>query len=149
LIRTVQRVTVPDLAPFGLPRPVDGVYTRIVRDGQIPILDVGFIEAVRRGRVEIVPAVTGFDGAEVLLADGDRITPDAVIVGVGYRRGLEGLIGHLGVLRKDGSPRVTGAATVDGAPGMWFTGFSNPISGNLRELGIDARRIAKAVQAQT
>jgi hypothetical protein len=30
---------------------------------------------------------------------------------------------------------------------MWFTGFSNPISGNLRELGIDARRIAKAVQA--
>jgi putative flavoprotein involved in K+ transport len=146
LIRTVQRVTVPDLAAFGLPRPVDGVYTRIVRDGQIPILDVGFIEAVRRGRVEVVSAVTGFDGAEVLLADGERITPDAVIVGVGYRRGLEALIGHLGVLRENGSPRVAGAATVDRAPGMWFTGFSNPISGNLRELGIDARRIARAVQ---
>jgi putative flavoprotein involved in K+ transport len=96
----------------------------------------------------VVPAVTGFDGADVLLADGDRITPDAVIVGAGYRRGLEPLIGHLGVLREDGAPRVTGATTADGAPGMWFTGFSNPISGNLRELGIDARRIAKAVQAQ-
>jgi hypothetical protein len=30
---------------------------------------------------------------------------------------------------------------------MWFTGFKNPISGLLRELGIDARRIAKAVPA--
>ena len=67
MIRTVQRVTVPDLAPFGLPRPKDGVYTRIVRDNQIPILDVGFIDAVRQGRVEVVAAVTGFDGSDVLL----------------------------------------------------------------------------------
>jgi putative flavoprotein involved in K+ transport len=118
-----------------------------VRDNQIPILDVGFIDAVRKGRVEVVAAVSGFDGPEVLLADGSRVTPDAVIVGVGYRPGLEPLIGHLGVLREDGRPRVTGARTVDGAPGMWFTGFHNPISGLLRELGIDARRIAKAVPA--
>ncbi len=147
MIRTVQRVTMPDLAPFGLPRPKDGVYTRVVRDNQIPILDVGFIDAVRKGRLEVVAAVSGFDGPDVLLADGSRVTPDAVIVGVGYRPGLEPLIGHLGVLRADGLPRVTGARTVDSAPGMWFTGFHNPISGLLRELGIDARRIAKAVPA--
>jgi putative flavoprotein involved in K+ transport len=147
LIRTVQRVTVPDLAAFGLPRPADGVYTRIVRDDQIPILDVGIVDAVRHGRVEVVAAVSGFDRSDVLLADGVRIAPDAVIVAVGYGRGLEELVGHLGVLREDGRPRVTGARTVDGAPGMWFTGFTNPISGALRELGIDARRIAKAVHA--
>jgi len=145
MIRTVQRVTVPDLAEFGLPRPVEGVYTRIVRDHQIPILDVGIVDAVRHGRVEVVPAVTGFDGSDVLLADGARVTPDAVIVGVGYLGGLEPLVGHLGVLRADGWPLVTGARTVEGVPGMWFTGFTNPISGAFRELGIDARRIAKAV----
>lgn len=148
LIRVVQRVTVPDLAAFGLPRPADGVYTRIVRDDQIPILDVGIVDAVRLGRVEVVPALSGFDGADVLLADGARVTPDAVIVAVGYRTGLEPLVGHLGVLRDNGRPRVTGGRTVDGAPGMWFTGFTNPISGLLRELGIEARRVAKDVQAQ-
>jgi putative flavoprotein involved in K+ transport len=147
LIRTVQRMTVPDLAKFGLPRPKDGVYTRIVRDDQIPILDIGLVEAVRHGRVEVVSAVSGFDGSDVLLDDGARLTPDAVIVGVGYSRALESLVGHLGVLREDGRPRVQGAHTVDGVPGMWFTGFTNPISGALREVGIDARRIAKAVQA--
>jgi putative flavoprotein involved in K+ transport len=145
LIRTGQRLTVPDLAAFGLPRPVDGVYTRVVRDNQIPILDVGIVDAVRQGRVEVVPAVSGFDGSDVLLADGARVAPDAVIVAVGYRGGLEPLIGHLGVLGADGRPLVTGAHTVEGVPGMWFTGFTNPISGALREAGIDARRIARAV----
>jgi putative flavoprotein involved in K+ transport len=149
LIRAVQRATVPDLAAYGLPRAAEGVYTRILRDHQIPILDVGIIDAVRHGSVEVVAAVSGFGGADVLLADGARVTPDAVIVGVGYRGGLEPLVGHLGVLGDDGWPLVSGANTVDGVPGMWFTGFSNPISGALRELGIDARRIAKAVQADS
>ena len=145
LIGAVQRVTVPDLAAFGLPRPADGVYTRIVRDDQIPILDVGLIDAVRHRQVEVVPAVCGFDGADVLLAEDARVTPDAVIVAVGYSKDLEPLVGHLGVLRKDGRPVVNGAHTVAEAPGMWFIGFTNPISGLLRELGIDARRIAEAV----
>jgi putative flavoprotein involved in K+ transport len=147
LIRAVQRVTVPDLAGHGLPRPPDGVYTRVVRDDQIPVLDVGLVDAVRTGRVEVVGAVEGFDGPDVLLAGGDRVRPDAVIVAAGYRRGLEPLVGHLGVLRADGRPRVHGSLTDVRAPGLWFTGFTNPISGMLRELAIDARRIARAVAA--
>ncbi|MGZ4597133.1 MAG: flavin-containing monooxygenase [Actinomycetes bacterium] len=147
MIRTVQRATVPDLAARGLPRPPDGVYTRILRDGAIPILDVGLIEAVQRGQVSVVPAVVGFDGADVLLADGARARPDAVVVAAGYRRGLEPLVGHLGVLRADGRPVVHGPSTDPRAPGMWFTGYTNPISGALRELAIDARRIARAVAA--
>lgn len=39
---------------------------------------------------------------------------------------------------------VHGPVTHPDAPGLYFIGFSNPLSGNLRELGIDARRIAWA-----
>ena len=81
------------------------------------------------------------------MALASRRTPSSLAVG--YRGALEPLVGHLGVLGEKGWPLVTGARTVDGAPGMWFTGFSNPISGVLRELGIDARRIAKAVPASS
>lgn len=145
MIRTVQRATVPDLSHLGLPRPKDGVYTRIVRDGAIPIIDVGLVEAVQRGQVTVVAAVEGLDGADVVHIDGTRTAPDAVIVAAGYRRGLEPLVGDLGVLRDNGRPRVHGAATDPRAPGLWFTGYTNPISGMLRELAIDARRIARAV----
>ncbi|MGR4882834.1 flavin-containing monooxygenase [Streptomyces sp. LARHCF249] len=142
----VAKASVPDLSAYGLPRPATGLYSR-VKEGAIPVQDVGLIDAVRAGRVEPVAAVEGFDGAEVVLADGSRIAPDAVVSATGYRRALEGLVGGLdGVLDERGRPRTHGARTSAQAPGLYFTGFSNPISGMFREMARDAEEIARAVQ---
>ncbi len=140
----VGKASVPDLSAYGLPRPTTGLYTR-VKQGSIPLQDVGLIDAVRTGRVEPVAAVESFDGAEVVLADGSRITPDAVIAATGYRRALEGLLGGLDVLDDRGRPRTHGANTPPDAPGLYFLGFTNPISGNIRELALDAQKIAKSI----
>ncbi|MET9862489.1 NAD(P)/FAD-dependent oxidoreductase [Streptomyces smyrnaeus] len=138
------KLSVPDLAPYGLPRPDAGLYTR-AREGAIPVLDAGLVEAVRQGKVEPVAAVASFEDGKVLLTDGETVTPEVVIAATGYRRGLEGLVGHLGVLDARGTPRVHGRRTHPAAPALFFTGFSNPLSGGLRELALEARRIAKAV----
>ncbi|MFH8756478.1 flavin-containing monooxygenase [Streptomyces atroolivaceus] len=139
--RLMCRVSVPDLAAQGLPRPDTGLYSR-VKEGAIPVQDVGLINAVKKGRVVPVAAVESFDGDAVVLADGTRITPDAVVAATGYERALEGLVGHLGVLDRRGRPVAHGARTPDAAPGLHFTGFTNPISGMLREIARDARKIA-------
>jgi putative flavoprotein involved in K+ transport len=55
------------------------------------------------------------------------------------------LVGHLGVLNGRGRPTVHGARTPPGAAGLYFTGFTNPISGMFREMAIDAQKIARAV----
>ncbi|MER6034931.1 flavin-containing monooxygenase [Streptomyces sp. NPDC101169] len=144
LARSLGRFITPDLAAHGLPRPDSGLYSR-VREGAIPVQDVGIVDAVRGGKVEIVAAVEGFEDGKVVLADGGRLTPDAVIAATGYERALDGLVGHLGVLDGRGRPVVHGPRTPDGAPGLYFTGFTNPISGMFRELAIDAERIARAV----
>jgi putative flavoprotein involved in K+ transport len=141
----IRRVDIGDLSAYGLPVPKDGLYERIRRDDQIPLIDVGFLDQLKAGRVVVVPAVFGFDGDYVCLADGSRRRADAVIAATGYQRALEPLVGHLGVLGDDGRPKVRGGANDPGAPGLWFTGFTNPISGMFRELGIDAKRIARAV----
>jgi len=145
IVRTTQRLSVPNLEPHGLPRPERGVYTRIVEDDVIPIIDVGLIDAVKGGGVEIVGALLGFDGDDVVLAGHERIQPEAVIVATGYRRGLERLVGGLGLIDERGKPVVHGNVTHPDAPGLYFTGYTNPISGMFREIGIDARRIAAAV----
>ena len=145
IARAARRVTIGDLSRYGLPQPERGVYTRVIEDDVIPIIDVGLIDAVKAGRVEIVGALLGFDGDDVVLAGRERIRPDAVIVATGYRRGLEPLVGSLGVLDTRGKPLVHGARTHPSAPGLYFTGYTNPISGMFRELGIDARRIARKV----
>ncbi|MFE2287853.1 flavin-containing monooxygenase [Streptomyces sp. NPDC059443] len=140
----VGKASVPDLSAYGLPRPTTGLYSR-VKQGSIPVQDVGLVDAVRAGRVEPVAAVESFDGDGVVLADGSRITPDAVIAATGYRRALEGLVGGLDVLDDRGRPRTHGSRTAPHAPGLYFTGFTNPISGMFRELALDAEKIAKAV----
>lgn len=144
LARPMAKLSVPDLAEQGLPRPDSGLYSR-VREGAIPVLDVGLIDAVRKGRIEIVAAVDGFEGEKVVLADGSRVSPDVVVAATGYVRALEDLVGHLGVLDERGRPVVQGRRTPADAPGLYFTGFTNPISGNLREMAIDAEKIAKAI----
>ncbi|MFJ5519727.1 flavin-containing monooxygenase [Streptomyces griseoluteus] len=144
LARPMARLSTPDLSEHGLPRPEAGLYSR-VRQGAIPVQDVGLIDAVRTGKVEIVAAVEGFEDGKVALADGTRIAPDAVIAATGYSRGLDSLVGHLGVLDERGRPTVHGARTPKDAPGLYFTGFTNPISGMFRELAIDAEKIAKSL----
>ncbi|MFE7973605.1 flavin-containing monooxygenase [Streptomyces shenzhenensis] len=144
LARPMARMSVPDLSAYGLPRPETGLYSRVTA-GAIPVQDVGLIAAVRAGRVEVVAAVEGFEDGKVALADGGRLSPDVVIAATGYTGALEGLVGHLDVLDGHGRPVVHGGRSPRNAPGLYFTGFTNPISGMLRELAIDAEKIAKAV----
>jgi cation diffusion facilitator CzcD-associated flavoprotein CzcO len=148
LARATARLTVGDLTRFGLPAPERGIYTQMIRDRQIPILDAGFIAALRGGRIEVVPAVEGFEGPSVLLAGGRRIEPAVVIAATGFRHGLQELLDGLGILDADGFPLVHGAATVPRAPGLHLVGFTNPPSGNLREMARDARRIARTLRAR-
>ncbi len=141
--RLQRRLTVPDLSPYGLPQPEDGLLTRLRRTGEVPLQDVGFVEAVRSGTVTPVAAVTGFEGDKVVLADGSAISPQAVIAATGYRRGLEKLAGHLGVLDGSGMPRVHGGPPA--APGLFFLGYTVSLRGMLRDIAADARRVAAAL----
>jgi putative flavoprotein involved in K+ transport len=134
------------VAAQGLPRPEHGVRTAFLTTGTTPILDVGIVDAVRRGRVEVVAAVEGFDGDAVELADGSRITPDAVIAATGFRAGLEPLVGHLDVLGPRGLPKKTDGEPV--LPGLWFVGFVPTLGGQLREGSIAARKVAAALAAE-
>ena len=137
----------PDLTEFGMPRAGTDLYSRVLV-GRVPVQDVGIVDAIRGRRVEPVAAVQYVEGGEVVLADGARLRPFVVVVATGYRAGLEPLVGHLGVLDGRGLPVVHGAHEPDGTPGLWFTGYTNPISGMLRELRIDAERIAEAVSRE-
>jgi putative flavoprotein involved in K+ transport len=142
----IQKTAVGDLSEYGLPLPPPGAYSKFLRDDVTPILDVGLVPMVKQGKVEVVAAVDSFDGDDVVLADGSRIQPDAVIAGTGFRRGLEPLVGELGLIEPaKGRPIVHGAETHPNAPGLHFIGYTNPISGMFREIAIDARRIAKTV----
>jgi hypothetical protein len=142
-----QRIMFGDLSQYGLPLPEMGLVSTNRKRHQGPVIDDGFVDAVKRGDVEIVAAVEGFYRDDVMLADGERIQPDAVIAATGYRRGLEPLVGHLDVLDDLGVPIFQGAATHPHASGLHFVGYETRLYGQLRGIRLEARSLARALRS--
>jgi cation diffusion facilitator CzcD-associated flavoprotein CzcO len=143
IARFASRMDLGDLTEYGLPQPETGVFTGVRTQGRVPaIVDGAVIEAIKEGRIETVAGVAALDSTGVELADGARVEPDAVICATGYRRALEPLVGHLGVLGERGMPRVI--APRPAAPGLRFAGYLvRP--GALGYMGKQARRSARAI----
>lgn len=141
-----RRMDVGDLTEYGLPVPEEGVFSRMYRLGVAPaIIDKEIVEAIKDGRIEIVRGVEALapDGAE--LADRATVDPEAIICATGYRRGLEPLVGHLGVLDERGIPRAV--AEHAAAPGLRFIGYV-PRPGGLGYMAKEAKRAAKAIKRE-
>jgi putative flavoprotein involved in K+ transport len=149
VVRIAQRLAHGDLTRYGVPRTEQPVSVQFGGSDVVPVIDVDFVNTVKRGGIEVVPAVEAFDGYKVICADHSVIVPNVVIAATGYRRGLESLVGHLSVLAHDGRPLAHGPESPAGATGLFFVGYTNPLSGNLRELAIDARRTANRVAAKS
>ncbi len=145
--KLIRRLTIGDLTGYGLDPPPDGIYTRLKRTGMVGTVNGPYLDSVKSRAVTVVPALERFDGRAVILADGSRLNPEIVIAATGFHRDLEPLVGHLGVLTQDGHPAGHGARTHPNAPHLYFIGFSEPLSGNIRELRLVAKRIAHAIAA--
>jgi len=141
----LQKLAIGDLRRYGLDPPTRGALSRIYEDAQIPLIDVGFLDALKRRRLTVVPAVEGFAPQSVRLAGGIDIEVDAVIAATGYTRGLEAIVGHLGVLNQDGTPEPSGGASSPKAPNLYFIGYRNAPGGLLRRIRIEAEAMAEAV----
>jgi putative flavoprotein involved in K+ transport len=144
LVDMVTPLFTRDLSEHGLGRSPYGLATEIRVKGLGVVVDRGFSDALRSGRVEVVDAVERFDGADVVFAGGTRLRPGVVIAATGYRMGLEPLVGHLGVLDSKGRPSVFGGATHPSAPRLYFNGYYQPIVGQLPELRRTSRAIGRA-----
>lgn len=140
------RMDIGDLTEHGLPVPEEGVFSRMYRLGVAPaIIDKEILGAIKSGAIEIVRAVESLSPDAVELAGGGRLEPDAVISATGYRRGLEPLVGHLGVLGERGVPRALGDKAA--APGLRFVGYV-PRPGGLGYMAKEAKRAAKAIRRE-
>lgn len=146
MARLVRRISIGDLGPYGLAYPADGFTSRVLDRGMIPTIDPGpFVRAIKRRDVRVVAAMDGLDGEVAVLADGTRLDVDDVIAATGYRRDLAPLVGHLGVLDPRGDPLASGGEQLPMAPGLHFIGFTNVLTGNLREMRRDATTISAAI----
>jgi putative flavoprotein involved in K+ transport len=138
------RVEMPDLRPYGIDRPTEGLKTRLRTQRYVPVQDVGIVRDVMAGRVRPVGAVQGFTATSVLLADGTRVQPHTVIAATGYGTGLPELFEDPSLFDETGVPRVHGGAPA--RPGLFFIGYDVTLGGMLRQVAMESRLVAAAIR---
>jgi indole-3-pyruvate monooxygenase len=140
----ILRAVFGDLTRYGLAKPDRGPVRQISESGRIPLIDVGTVALIKRGLVNVYPAVEGFSESGVRFSGGQHRQFDAVILATGYRP-------QLATLLPDAATAISpdGAATTSGCEsslaGLYFCGFRVAATGMLREIALEAKRIAAAV----
>jgi cation diffusion facilitator CzcD-associated flavoprotein CzcO len=142
----VLRLALGDIEKLGLKRAAKGPREMVERDGRVPLIDVGTLGRIRDGTIKLRGGLSRLTADGVVFADATEEAFDAVILATGFRPDLWQLLSDVdGVLDERGAPLVTGRATR--APGLYFCGQITSPTGQLREIAIEAKQIAKSAAA--
>jgi cation diffusion facilitator CzcD-associated flavoprotein CzcO len=137
----ILRLAVGPIEKLGLRRAAKGPRQMVEEDGRVPLIDVGTLDKIRDGSIKICGGVDCLTADGVVFADGRSEKFDAIILATGFRPDLRRLIPEVeGVFDQHGMPRLTGQTT--SAPGLYFCGQITSPTGQLREIGLEAQRIA-------
>jgi cation diffusion facilitator CzcD-associated flavoprotein CzcO len=141
------RLAVGPTKNLGLKLSEKGPLRMIKEDKRVPLLDAGALASIRDGSIKVRGGVDRFTSDGVAFLESAPEKFDRVVLATGYRPDLHSLVPEVqGVLDSHGLPIVTGRATL--APGLFFCGLIASPTGQLREIGIEAQRIAQLARNQ-
>ena len=124
------RLTIGDISRLGFRKLPVGPITQIVTTSQVPLVDIGTLRLVREGRIKVFAGVRSFgEDSEVTFDDGSSRHFDAIILATGFRPALERFL----------------EVPAPGKPGLYFCGFRVSPTGMFRDIGLEARSIARDI----
>ncbi len=138
----LSRLALGDLYRFGLPSPSWMPFA----SHRIPVIDVGFVSALKAGKISVRRAVRSFTSTGVIYQDNRQEPFDSVIFATGFHTGLDQLLEPEGLIDQNSNPRFpSGAPTV--CPGLYFMGYFDSLRGFLYESNLASRRLAREIKA--
>jgi cation diffusion facilitator CzcD-associated flavoprotein CzcO len=139
----VIRLAVGPIEP--LRRSRKGPRQTVEEDGRAPVFDIGTLARIRDGSIKVHGAIDRLTATGAAFASSGEERFDAIILATGYHPDLRDLLpGAQGVLDDRRLPIATGRTTAE--PGLYFCGQITSPTGQLREIGIEAARIAALVK---
>jgi cation diffusion facilitator CzcD-associated flavoprotein CzcO len=137
----ILRLALGSMDELGLRRAAKGPRQMVEEDGRVPLIDVGTLAKIRDGSIKIRGGIDRLTPEGAVFAGGSVEKFDAIVLATGFRPDLRRLIPDVeGVFDAHGMPLVTGRPTK--APGLYFCGQITSPTGQLREIGREAERIA-------
>jgi cation diffusion facilitator CzcD-associated flavoprotein CzcO len=141
----ILRLAIGRMEDLGLRRAAKGPRQMVEEDGRVPLIDIGTLDRIRDGSIKVRGGIDRLTSEGVLFDDASSEKFDAIILATGFRPDLRQLMPDVkGVFDGHGMPLVTGKAT--DVPGLYFCGQITSPTGQLREIGIEAQRIADSAK---
>jgi len=139
--RLTARLVLGDLTRHGLRTPEWMPYSA----RRVPVIDVGFVGALKERKVEIRPALARLSATGAVFDDGSTEPFDAIIAATGFSTGLHELLEAKEVLNDSDEP-VERSGEPTARPGMFFIGYTHSLRGHLFEANLASRRLARNVE---
>ena len=145
LSKPLTRMQLGDVASYGLEPAGVGPLEQIVKHDRVPLLDAGTMQLIRQGHIQLCKGIERIQGETITFTDGASKMFDAIVLATGYRHGVGSFLRDVSVVAEEnGRIKESGAKTA--LPGLYFCGFNNAPRGLLREIGIEAKRIARILK---
>lgn len=141
------RALIGDIRKLGLQTPDYGPAEQVRVHRRIPLLDIGTLDLMRRGKIGVFPDISHIDGPRVHFTDGRSAGFDVIVMATGYHHGIERLVNLPPERLADMAERID-RRRFEGQGGLYLCGgFVSP-RGMLHEIGIEARAIADMIAAR-
>ncbi|MDP9203887.1 MAG: NAD(P)/FAD-dependent oxidoreductase [Gemmatimonadota bacterium] len=138
--RLTSRIVLGDLTQYGMRHAEWGPFS----SRRVPVIDVGFVRALKQGLIQIRPALLRLTATEAVFGDGSVGPFDVIIAATGFSTGLKELLDSTEALDEAGEP-IDPAGTPTARPGLYFIGFTHSLRGHLFEANLASRRLARNV----
>jgi hypothetical protein len=100
---------------------------------------------IREGNCRIFTGIDRIENETVYFRDGNKSDFDAIIAAVGYHKGFEDKVLHIDKSRYADLNVKAGKQKYFGKDGLYFCGFFISPTGQIREIALDAQKIAAAI----
>lgn len=135
------RLLMGDITKLGLKKMSYGPFEQIQKDGKVPLLDIGTIKHIRQGHIHIHDNIDHIEGVTVYFTNRKTENFDAIVAAIGYYRDYAEII-DVDKSRFDDLSLPAKKQRYFGKDGLYFCGFWIAPTGQIREIGLDAKKIA-------
>ncbi len=133
-----------DISKLGLKKMPYGPLEQIHRDGRAPVLDIGTINHIRKGRIKIYDDIDRIDGKTIHFKNGEKENFDAIVAAIGYQHNYAEII-DMDKNRVEDLKMPAGRQKHFGKDGLYFCGYRVSPTGQIREIASDAKKIARDI----
>jgi cation diffusion facilitator CzcD-associated flavoprotein CzcO len=144
IIAPLMRLLFGDITKLGLKKMSYGTFEQIQKDGNIPLIDIGTVKHIRQGHIKIYDNIDHISGKTVHFADGKKEDFDAIVAAIGYYRDYAEII-DVDKSRFEDLKVCIDKQKYFGKDGLYFCGFWISPTGVIREIALDAQKIAKDI----